>query len=172
MGGCRARSPTLSTPRSDGLREEREAWESVTKPLLCPDRRGIGSGGPGRLSSRSAVGMVASHVVLAPAALSAPAGDPPGGGTTTFFFGNGCGASFMGDSEYDGVDTPGPYQRCDGFVHLRNSNTSDSRRCLACAEPTPSINAERTNPGAEYRLHEAWEEISWRVGGVDGQVAR
>jgi hypothetical protein len=41
-----------------------------------------------------------------------------------FWFGNPGDVPFMGDWNCDGVDTPGLYRQSDGFVYLRNSNTS------------------------------------------------
>ncbi len=46
------------------------------------------------------------------------------GRTVTFTFGNPGDVPFAGDWDCDGVDTPGLYRRSDGFVYLRNSNTS------------------------------------------------
>ena len=50
--------------------------------------------------------------------------DPLNGETTSFFFGNPADTPFTGDWDCDGVDTPGLYRRSDGYVYLRNSNTS------------------------------------------------
>jgi hypothetical protein len=47
----------------------------------------------------------------------------PDGGVNTFFYGNAGDAPFLGDWDCDGIDTPGLY-RSDGFVYLRNSNTT------------------------------------------------
>ena len=44
--------------------------------------------------------------------------------TRTIVFGNPGDVPFMGDWNCDGVDTPGLYRRSDGFVYLRNSNTT------------------------------------------------
>jgi parallel beta-helix repeat protein len=41
-----------------------------------------------------------------------------------FWFGNPGDVPFMGDWDCDGDDTPGLYRQSDGFVYLRNSNTS------------------------------------------------
>ena len=46
------------------------------------------------------------------------------GDVTSFFFGNPGDYPFMGDWDCDGVDTPGLYRQSDGFVYLRNSNTT------------------------------------------------
>ena len=44
--------------------------------------------------------------------------------TTTFLFGDPQDVPFMGDWNCDGIDTPGLYRQSDGFVYLRNSNTT------------------------------------------------
>ncbi len=46
------------------------------------------------------------------------------GTATSFFFGNPADVPFMGDWDGDGVDTPGLLRQSDGFVYLRNSNSS------------------------------------------------
>ncbi len=46
------------------------------------------------------------------------------GETTTFFYGNPGDAPIVGDWDCDGDDTPGMYRQSDGFVYLRNSNTT------------------------------------------------
>ncbi len=50
--------------------------------------------------------------------------DPLNVRTTGFYYGNPGDYPFMGDWDGDGVDTPGLYRRSDGYVYLRNSNTS------------------------------------------------
>jgi hypothetical protein len=42
----------------------------------------------------------------------------------TFTYGNPSDVPFMGDWDCDGTDTPGLYRQSDGFVYLRNSNTT------------------------------------------------
>ena len=42
----------------------------------------------------------------------------------TFTYGNPGDQPFMGDWDCDGVDTPGLYRQADGFVYLRNTNTT------------------------------------------------
>lgn len=44
--------------------------------------------------------------------------------TKTIVYGNPGDVPFMGDWDCDGVDTPGLYRQSDGFVYLRNSNTT------------------------------------------------
>lgn len=46
------------------------------------------------------------------------------GTTTTFLFGDPGDVPFMGDWNCDGIDTPGLYRQLDGFVYLKNSNTT------------------------------------------------
>ena len=46
------------------------------------------------------------------------------GSSTTIGYGNPGDVPFMGDWDCDGVDTPGLYRRSDGFVYLRNENTT------------------------------------------------
>ncbi|MCI0544180.1 MAG: hypothetical protein L0Z49_07000, partial [Actinobacteria bacterium] len=46
------------------------------------------------------------------------------GNTTTIGYGNPGDLPFMGDWDCDGVDTPGLYRQSDGFVYLRDSNTT------------------------------------------------
>ena len=46
------------------------------------------------------------------------------GEVISFFFGVPGDYPFMGDWDCDGVDTPGLYRQSDGFVYLRNSNTT------------------------------------------------
>jgi len=46
------------------------------------------------------------------------------GDVTSFHYGNPGDVPFVGDWDCDGVDTPGLYRRSDGFVYLRNSNTT------------------------------------------------
>ncbi len=46
------------------------------------------------------------------------------GTTTTFMFGNPGDVPFMGDWNCDGISTPGLYRQSDGFVYLRNANTT------------------------------------------------
>ncbi len=45
-------------------------------------------------------------------------------GTPPFFFGDPGDLPMLGDWDCDGVETPGLYRQTDGFVYLRNSNTS------------------------------------------------
>ncbi len=49
---------------------------------------------------------------------------PTTGAVTSFLFGNPGDVPFMGDWDCDGVETPGLYRRSDGFVYLRNANTT------------------------------------------------
>ncbi|MDH3470194.1 MAG: hypothetical protein OEM94_02640 [Acidimicrobiia bacterium] len=46
------------------------------------------------------------------------------GTTTTFEYGNPGDYPFMGDWDCDGIDTPGLYRQSDGFVYLRNANST------------------------------------------------
>jgi hypothetical protein len=46
------------------------------------------------------------------------------GATTSFYFGNPGDVPIVGDWDCDGIETPGLYRRSDGYVYLRNSNTS------------------------------------------------
>ncbi len=46
------------------------------------------------------------------------------GRTVALTYGNPGDAPFAGDWDCDGVDTPGLYRRSDGFVYLRNSNST------------------------------------------------
>ncbi len=48
----------------------------------------------------------------------------PGGDQSSFLYGNPGDVPFVGDWDCDGVDTPGLYRRADGFVYLRNSNST------------------------------------------------
>jgi LmbE family N-acetylglucosaminyl deacetylase len=50
--------------------------------------------------------------------------DGTGALITSFLFGNPGDYPFMGDWDGDGVETPGLYRQSDGFVYLRNSNTT------------------------------------------------
>ncbi len=50
--------------------------------------------------------------------------DPVAGAITSFLFGNPGDVPFMGDWNCDGVETPGLYRQSDGFVYLRNANTT------------------------------------------------
>ncbi len=47
-----------------------------------------------------------------------------GGDTLAFTYGNPGDVPFMGDWDCDGIDTPGLYRQSDGFVYLRNSNST------------------------------------------------
>ena len=46
------------------------------------------------------------------------------GNVTEFFFGTPVDIPMVGDWDCDGVDTPGLYRQSDGYVYLRNSNTT------------------------------------------------
>jgi hypothetical protein len=46
------------------------------------------------------------------------------GDVASFYFGNPGDVPFMGDWDCDGIDTPGLYRQSDGFVYLRNANTT------------------------------------------------
>ena len=46
------------------------------------------------------------------------------GAVKTFTYGNPGDYPFMGDWDCDGIDTPGLYRQSDGFVYLRNTNTT------------------------------------------------
>jgi hypothetical protein len=47
-----------------------------------------------------------------------------GGGTVAFEYGNPGDVPFMGDWDCDGIDTPGLYRPTNGFVYLRNANST------------------------------------------------
>ncbi len=46
------------------------------------------------------------------------------GSTIEFTYGNPGDLPFLGDWDCDGIETPGLYRQADGFVYLRNSNTT------------------------------------------------
>ncbi len=47
-----------------------------------------------------------------------------GGDTLAFTYGNPGDVPFVGDWDCDGIDTPGLYRQSDGFVYLRNANST------------------------------------------------
>jgi hypothetical protein len=63
----------------------------------------------------------------------------PSGSTTSFAFGEAGAVPLVGDWDGDGVDTPGIYRPSDGFVALRNSNSSGvpNRAFFVAAEALP-----------------------------------
>ncbi len=50
--------------------------------------------------------------------------NPATASVSSFLFGNPGDVPFMGDWDCDGVETPGLYRQSDGFVYLRNANTT------------------------------------------------
>ncbi|MGH9168233.1 MAG: L,D-transpeptidase family protein [Acidimicrobiia bacterium] len=85
----------------------------------------------------SAVLSMATWLAFAPAAHASPdqvgsvdtsTGEwhltDPGGGSHSFWYGIPGDVPLVGDWNCDGIDTPGMYRRSNGFVYLRNSNTT------------------------------------------------
>ncbi len=79
------------------------------------------------------IGIATGGIVYSPQEVGVGLVDPTSGswhlrdadGTvTTFYFGVPGDIPIVGDWDCDGIDTPGMYRQADGFVYLRNSNST------------------------------------------------
>ena len=95
------------------------------------------------------------------------------GATTSFYFGNPGDEPIVGDWDCDGIATPGQYRRSDGFVYLRNSNTSgtaDVRYFFGNPGDIPlagDFNGDGCDTVSLYRPAESRVLIVNRLGGAD-----
>jgi hypothetical protein len=102
----------------------------------------------------------------------------PAGTTTEFLFGNPGDVPFVGDWDCDGIDTPGLYRRSDGFVYLRNSNTTgiaDIRFFFGNPGDLPlagDFDGNGCDTVSLYRPSEARFYIVNRLGTGDGGLGR